>query len=147
MGLDMYLKAKRYIGYDDEDSSNKVANIFKDIKIGKPKEVVFEVAYWRKANHIHNWFVENIANGVDDCLEHWVRVEDLKELLDVCNQVLADHTLAEKLLPTKGGFFFGSLEYDECYIEDVRYTQEILSNLLSEENLSKYVDFYYKASW
>lgn len=48
-----------------------------------------EVGYWRKANHIHKWFVENIQNGVDDCNYHReVREEDLLELLDVCKKVL-----------------------------------------------------------
>lgn len=48
-----------------------------------------EVGYWRKANQIHNWFVENIQDGVDDCDYHReVTEEDLLELLDVCETVL-----------------------------------------------------------
>ena len=52
--------------------------------------IMEQVGYWRKANQIHNWFVENIQNGEDDCDYHReVTEEDLKELLDVCNKVLA----------------------------------------------------------
>ena len=48
-----------------------------------------EVGYWRKANQIHNWFVENIQDGVDDCNYHReVTEEDLHELLDICERVL-----------------------------------------------------------
>ena len=48
-----------------------------------------EVGYWRKANQIHNWFVENIQDGVDDCGYHReVTEEDLNELLDICQRVL-----------------------------------------------------------
>lgn len=48
-----------------------------------------EVGYWRKANHIHNWFVENIQDGKDDCSYHReVTEDDLHELLDVCQRVL-----------------------------------------------------------
>lgn len=48
-----------------------------------------QVGYWRKANQIHNWFVENIQDGVDDCNYHReVTEEDLNELLDICKRVL-----------------------------------------------------------
>lgn len=48
-----------------------------------------QVGYWRKANHIHNWFVENIQDGVDDCNYHReVTEDDLHELLNICKQVL-----------------------------------------------------------
>ena len=48
-----------------------------------------QVGYWRKANHIHKWFVENIQDGIDDCNYHReVTEEDLRELIDVCHEVL-----------------------------------------------------------
>ena len=47
-----------------------------------------QVGYWRKANQIHNWFVENIQNGEDDCDYHReVTEEDLEELLALCNKI------------------------------------------------------------
>lgn len=33
-------------------------------------KIIYEVAYWRKANHIHNWFVQNIQDGIDDLLDY-----------------------------------------------------------------------------
>jgi hypothetical protein len=51
--------------------------------------IIEQVGYWRKANQIHNWFVENIQDGIDDCDYHReVTEEDLEELLDVCKRVL-----------------------------------------------------------
>ena len=45
-------------------------------------EDVFDgVAYWRKANAIHNWFVVNCADGVDDCKPIEITKEMLEDLL------------------------------------------------------------------
>jgi hypothetical protein len=50
--------------------------------------IMEQVGYWRKANQIHNWFVENIQDGEDDCDYHReVTKEDLEELLDICLKV------------------------------------------------------------
>ena len=38
-----------------------------------------EVGYWRKANQIHKWFVDNVQDGVDDCGEYKVTKEQLIE--------------------------------------------------------------------
>ena len=52
-------------------------------------DVKFVVAYWRKANHIHQWFVENVQGGEDECKPHSVSREQLKELREMCLRVLA----------------------------------------------------------
>jgi hypothetical protein len=49
-----------------------------------------------------------------------------------------------ELLPTTSGFFFGSTDYDEGYLEDLRHTIEIIDHALS---LDKEYDFQYRASW
>jgi len=72
------------------------------------KYLEFGLAYWRKANHIHRWFVENVQGGDDDCEEYHVSEEDIKRLLELCNAVAGNHDLAKELLPCKEGFFFGS---------------------------------------
>ena len=46
-----------------------------------------EVGYWRKANAIHKWFVDNVQDGEDDCEYHEVNKEQLKELLDICKLI------------------------------------------------------------
>ena len=44
----------------------------------------------------------------------------------ICDKVLDDNSLAEELLPTRSGFFFGSTDYDEWYFEDIKYHGTLL---------------------
>ncbi len=37
------------------------------------------VAYWRKNNAVHKWFVDNLNNGEDDCQEYYVPRGHLQE--------------------------------------------------------------------
>ena len=57
----------------------------------------------------------------------------------------------KELLPTADGFFFGSTEYDEYYLKDIKNTIEILEKVIKEdEELNKqgfYPDYEYRASW
>ena len=65
MGLDMYLKGKKFL-WTDERKKLKVSGV----KLPKGVEISgieFNVGYWRKANAIHNWFVENVQKYDDDC--------------------------------------------------------------------------------
>ena len=55
-----------------------------------------EVGYWRKANAIHKWFVDNVQNGEDDCGDYSVSKELLEELLNDCYTVLGQSELVEK---------------------------------------------------
>ena len=105
-----------------------------------------EVGYWRKANQIHKWFVDNVQDGVDDCGDYKVTKEQLIELHNRCNQVLNDHDLAESLLPSQSGFFFGSTDYDEGYYSDLEDTKRIIDDIL--EYKSECLDnLYYSSSW
>ena len=154
MGLDMYLSAKRYMSkyFDaaDVERIEKVNNIFgitgiEDGDYGA-QEVTFRVCYWRKANAIHAWFVQNCQDGVDECQETWVSREQLQELLDLCKEVLANKDKPAELLPSKSGFFFGSTDYDEWYFQDIEFTAQRLEKILTDPALEK-MDFYYQSSW
>ena len=103
-----------------------------------------EVGYWRKANAVHQWFVDNCQNGEDDCRQAYVSREALTTLRDLCQQVLNDHSLAEELLPTQAGFFFGSTEYDEYYFGDLADTIRIIDDALS---CGDEWTFAYQSSW
>lgn len=153
MGLDMMLYGK------DSDGS------------------LTEIAYWRKANHIHKWFVDNVQNGIDQCQKSPATREQLQKLLQVCEevsksiqlidgyvyngmhlgpdtggqlvtdyiegQVIAEPEIAEKLLPTQEGFFFGSVAYDQWYYEDVENTIKMIKDALN----SDFQEFVYQSSW
>ena len=153
MGLDMYLNVQRYISHADREQSGTIkSKIYDDDKtveietpLSRVKYLILEGIYWRKANQIHNWFVRNCCNGADDCLPHYVTEDNLTELLGLCKQVQADHSLAEALLPPCGGFFFGGTDLDEWYFSGIDQTITDIEKLLSETN--SYDEFYYQSSW
>lgn len=111
MGLDMYLYRERK-RTEDEKISEEV--ISRDMPVHTEEELnrridqhltekyavseenrVEQIAYWRKANAIHSWFVKNVQGGVDECKAHDVPTEKLKELLVLCNKVLSESVLKE----------------------------------------------------
>jgi hypothetical protein len=96
MGLDMYLSKKTYVKrWDFQAPEDKFyvtvrrgGKVFKPIKENRVSYVIEEVMYWRKANQIHNWFVENVQDGLDECQESYVELDQLKELRDTCLKVI-----------------------------------------------------------
>jgi hypothetical protein len=156
MGLDMYLSKKTYVKQwehqGDDNFKVEVTKKGEAVSHIKPERISYieeEVGYWRKSNQIHNWFVQNVQNGTDDCGNYYVEESQLQELLELCKQVLANNELAEELLPSASGFFFGSTEYDEWYFNDLTRTVQIIESLLSERNERGYIDgdIYYHSSW
>ena len=112
-------------------------------------ELQYEVMYWRKANQIHQWFVDNVQNSVDDCGSYTVDSCQLEELMYDIDLVLADHRIAEDVLPTQNGFFFGGTEYDDYYYADLRDTKRSLKPLIKRK-MYKREDMFqlrYTSSW
>jgi len=149
MGLDMYLKKHIYVGanYEHNNVKGEISltkgkeNTPIKISLNKVSSIVEDAGYWRKANQIHKWFVDNVQDGEDNCSEYYVSYEQLQELKALCTKVLADHNLAEELLPTNSGFFFGGTEYDEYYFQDLEETIKIINELDPDS------DYYYTSSW
>lgn len=190
MGLDMYLEKcdRRAWGYKDfnidEIKENK-PELYKEIqpflttrgKYVQWESIFAEVGYWRKANAIHKWFVENVQDGNDNCDYYEASKEQLEELLAICNTVksstkmehnyvkngerfengmwcpiveegdtIANPEVAEELLPTQSGFFFGSTDYDQYYMQDIEDTIEILTRALQETDFDREM-IVYTSSW
>ena len=152
MGLDMYLEARRFMwAFDDgsgrdADTVRKIREALPELGDMRPNYVTAEAAYWRKANAIHAWFVQNVQDGEDDCGHYHVSREKLEELASVCNRVLEDPSKADELLPTQSGFFFGSTDYDEWYRRNLEYTRDRLRALLDDPQLKGW-EFQYHSSW
>lgn len=151
MGLDMYLNKKTYVKHWDHNGDDnyevivkKAGKVVESINTKQITNIEEEVGYWRKANAIHQWFVDNVQNGVDECQESYVPIGKLQELLDICLYIKKDNKLAEELLPTEDGFFFGPTDYDEWYLQTIDNTIEILEKLDLENTTG---EFYYQASW
>lgn len=185
MGLDMYLNKRTYIGAEYKHREVVMPNL--KITIGdkvvninptKVSSIEERAGYWRKANAIHKWFVDNVQDGVDECQETEVDKPKLAELLVLCRKVvetaivkkgrvctgitstsggplvknyeegniIANAEDIHELLPTSAGPFFGSTDYDQWYLQDVKDTIAILEACdLDEKNYD--VSYRYQASW
>jgi hypothetical protein len=156
MGLDMYLYISTTFSskYGKPGEDEKVKSIAQMLSVEdflnedelRFADVKFQVAYWRKANAIHKYFVDKCADGKDDCQDIYVELDDLKRLKELCEQVLENKSLARELLPSQSGFFFGSTEYDEYYYQDLENTIEQISKVIDRAEDNPW-DIYYKASW
>ena len=183
MGLDMYLSKKTYVKQWEHQtpenrysvSVKKGGKTCKEIKSRRISHIEEEIAYWRKANQIHGWFVNNTAEITPD-IRYNVTREDLENLLDTCKKVLKLLNKSKKstkqvksgwdsdgviyddvevydnvdeimeLLPPTQGFFFGSDDIDEWYKENIISTIKVLEDELKDEN-NLYSDYEYYASW
>ena len=144
MGLDMYLTAEKFLR-NPEREKVRIEGI--SVPSGIPiRKIIFEVGYWRKANAIHKWFVENVQKGKDNCEKYQVSKEQLENLRALVIKALAERDSVEKILPTKGGFFFGSLEYDTFYWQDLADTLKIIEVVLGFPK-DGFWTFYYQSSW
>ena len=173
MGLDMYLYASIYLStYDPKEAriAQQIKPIFimEGFDLPEPKFVKWEVGYWRKANAIHRWFVDNVQAGNDDCGHHYVGRERLEELRHRCLGALLARKKKDKhikvtkedrakireydpgegllygLEPTSG-FFFGSTEIDDGYYDDLNRTVRTIDTALPL--FAKGLDFEYHSSW
>jgi hypothetical protein len=149
MGLDSFLTKKYYCkNWGQQDPKEKHNIVIKkgdqEIKIDNISYIESDVFYWRKSNHIHKYFVDNCQDGIDDCRISYVEHEVLEELLDICKKIEENKSLAESLLPTQEGFFFGNTEYDEYYYESITKTRKMLEKLDFKNTKEQY---YYNSSW
>lgn len=140
------------------------------------KSLLEQLVSWRKANQIHNWFVENVQDGKDDCANYEVTKEQLKTLFKLCMKVklasklvkgkvkngytkdgveipniedgeyIEDPSTAMELLPSQSGFFFGSTEYDQWYMSDIDFTIKKILEVLRTTDFDKEIVFY-SSSW
>ena len=106
MGLDMYavrrLHVKQWDHQPAEDRySVQVARSGKPVPGIQPErisEIDEEVMYWRKANHIHAWFVDNVQDGQDNCGTYHVSWEQLRALLLRCEKLIEASELVDGMI-------------------------------------------------
>jgi hypothetical protein len=162
MGLDMYLYRETYIGAEFEHRNVKgkvditINDVPVDIDMKKISSIKEHVGYWRKANQIHQWFVQNVQDGEDNCAYYHVGEGKLKELLEEVEKVLAskgtpqEEYVVNEFLPSSDGFFFGS-DYSadpEWYWLQMDNTKEILTEVMNtKKSPDMWVDYYYQSSW
>jgi hypothetical protein len=165
MGLDMYLSARKHINkieWDklDRDSDTKYSeatatqwtdvvnaagvDTLVDVESIYGVDVSVNVAYWRKVNSVHGWFVNNVQNGEDDCGEYYVSHAKLKQLVNDCTLAITNKD--PSLIPPVGGFFFGGTDIDQWYWQDLKDTINQLQPIIDRPDFER-LSFYYQSSW
>jgi hypothetical protein len=168
MGLDQYLYARKYVAgwkQDSEEHRNEYERLLEMFGMTEfvtehsPSATVqFTVAYWRKANAIHGWFVREVQGGEDECLPHDVDIAQLKDLHSACMDILltkeryGEEVAAERgmvLLPPVSGFFFGVTDISDWYWQDLDDTVEQLDRVFAIPIPPKdwQWGFQYRSSW
>ena len=102
MGLDMYLKRypKNKTSEQIQEESDEAWS--KSLDEWSKWDEQYSVAYWRKVNFLHGWFIRNLAGGIDECQDIDVGKEDindLKELVDyACSTILKSTFIPQKCI-------------------------------------------------
>ena len=88
-----------------------------------------EDMYFRKVNFLYAYFADRLEK--EQCI---VTLDDCQKIIKYAETILEtrDTDIAEKLLPTQSGFFFGSTAYDDYYFEDVRDVLEQFSEYIED---------------
>ena len=141
MGLDIrFEKAKRHRVEETEERLNEIKKEFENPNYSVKKFHSLkneydelnpwkEVAYFRKVNFLLPFFEYG-----ENCSRLEIDGYKIDELLVKCKQVLEDNSLAEALLPTQGGFFFGNTEYNDWYFYYVKEVYDKFSEIAEDFN-------------
>lgn len=175
MGLDMYLYGTKTFSALQENKERKLANdpafvrTFEytsllnnhnlnelpvdDTTPWASYTIKLPLAYWRKANHIHGWFVKNVQGGKDNCEEYSVSRKQLDLLNTAATATLAAPSRAKDYLPTTKGSFFGSYDYDNDYFTELQSTAAMTRSILDlptgqyGSDFADFDDIIYYSSW
>ena len=145
MGLSMYFERKRTFPHNTE-------------------EKISQEISWRKFNALHNWFVNNVQDGDDNCEPHCVSIQEIEELLSILIEIKTANdeykegritqqerdSLCLDLLPPDKGFFFGNTDLDDDYFDDIEYSIKQFQRIISEHESGKsqfHDEYYYDSSW
>lgn len=165
MGLDMYLNRVTHLAqtnyYDTQEGPDRNDNdqaehdmatkVIDVVGVAAYEgdltfvEVKTTIMYWRKANAIHGWFVTNVQEGVDDCDEYTVSLDQLIELNNMVRMVGADRT-PELLAPVEG-FFFGGAAVDDWYWDELERTATALTAIIDRHPDALRGYYEYRSSW
>ena len=84
----MYVSGYEFRGEEEVERYRAIVDLVGLSEFADPDSpgatVSVTVAYWRKANQIHSWFVQNVQGGEDECQPHHVSREQLRDLRDLC---------------------------------------------------------------
>lgn len=141
MGLDMYLRAKKYVGRIRSEIPQDLQQAFKEaFELSK----VYEVGYWRKFYPLHNLIVELCEAQEDNCYEMYLDDRVIGEIIDTLNNWI------EKI-ETGTPYYEIDSEWSnmEGWFENkkevIKYIQKAILLFQKALRLSSDYDFYYYA--
>lgn len=115
MGLDHGLRhgtvapTEEGVNWDDEAAAQAYFDAYRTWREGA------EIIDWRKENHIHAWFVENVQDGVDRCEDSTVSKAKLAEFVGICEELLASIKLTPGDVDAGKIMRAGSHEWEQLY--------------------------------
>lgn len=111
----------------DKDESSLFLPFYESSSLNNFRSIFHMDSYWRKAWPIHEWFVQHVQNGSDDCQLHELTRENLEKLKKFArNHINNDFP-------------------DESEREDSEKTIKAVDQILAMD-WSKY-RFFYQSSW
>lgn len=138
MGLDMHLEAIKKNG----EPFKKVVEEFNALDFETWIKTKIELAYWRKANQIHKWFVDNVQNGIDDCESYELTKDVVNQLLQVCYKVKSVFDSATKIKgKVKSGQRWTNKGWEDIFVDGDVYLN--LDTKLIEELLPTEKGFFF----
>lgn len=173
MGLDMYLNKKTYIWSNDRDNleitgskskinSKKVTTIIEEAGYWRKANAVHQwfvknvqdgeddcKEYWVSHEDMEKLLdtvneVIKASKLVKGKIQNGSTFKDGKEIpIMEDGKYIKNPSVAEKLLPTTEGFFFGGTAYDQYYYENLLETKKILEEALKDKD----GDYEYSSSW
>lgn len=142
MGLDQYLTKSTYVKNWDHQKPEERHKFFiakgdqerTDIKPERITSIKEEIMYWRKANQIHKWFVDNVQSGIDDCGDYYVEPAKLKTLFETCEKVIAGSNMVKGKIKNGRRTFINDagervtedIMEDGTYIENPKLARQLL---------------------
>ena len=106
MGLDMYLERHTYVKRWKHMPPERLFDVtvsrggqpYTPIKPERISFVIEQVGYWRKNYSVHEWLIQNVDSGIDDCTAHYVPLDKLQELSHYAENI-GDHQTVAMLEP------------------------------------------------
>lgn len=130
MGLDMYLHTNsKKVCQEVNDQADEWEGGF----LTKRGVAI----YWRKANMIHKWFVDNVQGGKDDCGLYEVDINDLARLHDTCKQVLESTELIDADIAN------GQVLKDHQWVDNIEKGQKLKDPTVAKELLPTQSGFFF----
>jgi len=150
MGLDMYLYRETY--YSKYGSSQEEVTVG-----GKILEPSFTISkedmYWRKAQPIHDWLVNYVQEGEDNCNKYDVSFSTLMQLKSICMITLLLRSKKERVayldrrMPCHEEGGWGSKDTDnfDWQLDNIRDTYNYLATIKQDTTGNSW--FAYRSSW